>query len=250
MDTRTTPDLPSGATTRALPRTDAILEALARIEGRLDHMEARIADGGRSVGHVVAGVTDTVDRIVAQAQERGVDVDDRLRRVLALLERASEPASLRAIEHLIDLAVQAPALVATMVDTLDGIGARLAARGVDIDRAVHNLASAVELLTSDSVLELLRASAERAGALHTVISSQVLDPDVVGMVAAAGEAMRAAGDGEGVGAFGMLRGLGDADVRRTSGFLLRFARQFGRVLGRAAPAALPERARGAKDQQP
>lgn len=237
------------------PAPSPILEALSRIEARLDRLEHAAHDGRRAVGGALAGLTDTLDHAAEAARARGIDLDERVRLSLAVLERATQPATLQALERVLAWAPTAPGMLAMLVDSLDGAIGRLAARGLDPDRALGNLTQALELLTSDAVLELLRTTMERTPAIHALIASQMLDPDVIAVLARSGEALRTAATepGEGVGAFGMLRALGSPDMRTATGFLLRFARAFGRSHGnhgRATTAAIPERATAAQiDEQ-
>lgn len=235
----------------AAPTTSPILEALARIEARLDRLEHAAQDGRRAVGGALAGLTDTLDHAAATARARGIDLDERVGLTLALLERATQPATLQALERVLAWAPTAPGLFAMLVDSVDGAIGRLAARGLDPDRAIGNLTQALELLTSDAVLELLRTTMERTPAIHALIASHMLDPDVIAVLARSGEALRTAATepAEGVGALGMLRALGHPDMRTATGFLLRFARAFGRSHGNhghAITAALPERATAAQ----
>ena len=252
MDAATASIAPHGSKPPAGPMSP-ILEALSRIEARLDRLEGVAQQGQHAVRGALAGLTDTLDHAAEAARARGIDLDERVRLSLAVLERATEPATLRALDRLLAWAPTAPDMIAMLVDSLDGAIGRLAARGVDPDRALGNLTAALELLTSDAVLELLRTTTERTAAIHTLVSSRMLDPDVIAVLARSGEALRTAATepGEGVGAFGMLRALGHADMRTATGFLLRFARAFGRSQDRQATAAIPERATAAqKDERP
>ncbi|MBK6921228.1 MAG: DUF1641 domain-containing protein [Deltaproteobacteria bacterium] len=252
MDAATASIAPHGSKPPASP-TSPILEALSRIEARLDRLEDAAQQSRRAIGGTLAGLTDTLDHAAETARARGIDLDERVRLSLAVLERATQPATLQALERVLAWAPTAPGTLAMLVDSLDGAIGRLAARGVEPDRALGNLMAALELLTSDAVLELLRTTMERAPALHALVASRMLDPDVIAVLARSGEALRTAATepGEGVGAFGMLRALGDPDMRSATGFLLRFARAFGRSQDRPTAAAIPERATAAqKDERP
>ena len=147
----------------------------------------------------------------ARTRPRGVDVDARLRLALRLAERLTDPAVASSLE--------------VMLATL--------------------LGRAMERLTSPEALELLAAVLSRLDAVRGVLESGVLDPATTKVVGTAGQALvRTAREriDDGPGALGVLRALGDGDVRAAVGFTLRFARHFGRSLkehGLTLPARAP-----------
>lgn len=67
-----------------------------------------------------------------------------------------------------------------------------------------------------------------------------LDPDTLGVLLGAVEsganaAVRTTGKAEKVGIFGMLRAMGNSDMKAALGFLMSFLRGFGRHLQRSSP---------------
>lgn len=224
---------PPGDTAASLARVEA---ALARIEARVVTLEAH-------ANAAVATATDTLDRWVADARERGVDVDERLRVALRLAERMTDPATARTLERTLDLAAEAPALVATLVDTVDGAIGRARDAGVDPDDRARRLLRALERLTSPEALNLLTVALDRLDVITALLNGAVLDPRTTRVVGVAGEALVATVN-EGVqpaGPMGALRAMGDADVKAVLGFTLRFAKNFGKALIQQR-ASLPARA--------
>lgn len=215
--------------------TAAILAALDRIERRLDRVEAlastALAEGRGAIGIV----TDTVDRQMAAAQARGVDVDARARAALALLERATEPRTLERLGHAVELAEQAPAALAIVTDTADRLIGRLQADGVDVDARLANLVRAAERLSSNEAIATLEATFGRIEQIRAVLESGILDPAAVAIVAKAGEALADAASEPPiqVGPLGLVRAIGEREVRAATGFLVRFARRLGAALERS-----------------
>lgn len=206
--------------------------ALARIESALARIESRVTTLEGHANAAMATATDTLDHWVADARDRGVDVDQRLRVALRLAERMTDPATARTLERSLDLAAEAPALVATLVDTLDGALGRARDAGFDADDRARRLLRALERLTSPEALNLLTVALDRLDVITALLNGAVLDPRTTRVVGVAGEALVATVE-EGVqpaGPMGALRALSDADVKTVVGFTLRFAKHFGKAL--------------------
>lgn len=87
------------------PPRDSILAALERIEGRLARLEAaaqRAELAAQQAPGAVAALVDTFDSAVGRLQERGVDLDERLRTTLAIAERLTSPPALSAVSTILD----------------------------------------------------------------------------------------------------------------------------------------------------
>jgi uncharacterized protein YjgD (DUF1641 family) len=187
-------DTPSEAT--QLP------EALARIEARLERLEARSAPVAELASQAPAAIAVAVDTLDAHLAQLG-DADERLRSAARLLIAVTEPETLQRLERLLQtlpaleqlstLAKDAPHHVATVVDTADGLMARVLASGID----PHTLGVAA-LDTGHGLAEAL------------VAARQAPPPPV--------------------GPFGLLGALSEPEVQRALGFLLVFARRFGATL--------------------
>ncbi len=226
-------------------RLERLLDRLDRLEGRLATIEAAVAQ----VPAAVATLTDVVDDLVRRAREAGVDLDDRGRRALGLLERLSAPETVAALEALLDqlpraaaLAEQAPAMVATAVDVLDDLAGQARARGVDLETTVTGV-----LTVADRLRKTLDSPEVAA-----LMTSGVLAPSTLQVLGSAGRALAdVQGEGQAprVGLFGALRASGDPDLQRALGFLLAFGRRFGGLIG-PEPAATEQVALDARRQLP
>ena len=226
-----TPTL-TGPRTPNAAGTDAVLAALTRIEERLARLESMASTTLSEGRNAVGIVTDTVDRQITLAQSRGVDVDARAIQALHLAERVTEPRVLDALGKAIDLLQSAPHVVATLVDTADYALRTVQAKGIDVDARLANLLRASELLSSDKAVATLDATFSRIDQIRTVLESGILDPAAVAIVAKSGRALAAAASEppDGVGAFGLVRAIGETEVRAATGLLLRFARRLGASL--------------------
>lgn len=220
------------------PPTDQVggdLTALvARLERAVAAMET-VTGAASQATPAIAMAADAADEFVQRAADRGVDVDRRLHEAVHLLERLTDPQTTRALESLLDrlpqleqllaLADQAPGFVAMGVDAMDDIVSDLRGRGVDVERGVLNGASAA-----------LRFGAhigpEQVDAIEGVLTSGMLDPNVVRMISRMGASLNTAASArpEPVGLVGALGALRNPDVKQALGLLLTFAAEFGRQL--------------------
>lgn len=234
-------DAPATARTNGAPDKSltALLERIDLRLARLEDAVARIDGLTHGAPAVVATVADVVDGMVARLAERGVDVDERVRAMTRLAEKVTSPASLSALETLVErldslegalrLVDQAPGVVAIVVDTIDGIAARLGDDGVDVDARVCTMVGLLERLTAP------RTSA----ALATLLDSKLLDPRAVGLLVQLGDSLTAASElaPPSVGAWGAFRALSDPDIQRAVGLLIAVGKQLGRALTASASPA-------------
>jgi hypothetical protein len=101
------PDLSNFSATPAAKSASpepSVVAALERIEQRLARLEGAVAQLdtlARTAPGVLATVTDTLDHTAARLAESGIDVDERMRTSLRLLERLTAPRAASAFETLL-----------------------------------------------------------------------------------------------------------------------------------------------------
>lgn len=86
----------------------SLVGVLERIEQRLARLESAVAQldaVARGAPGAIAIMTDTLDSVAARLADSGVDVDERLRTSLRILERLTAPQAANAIETLLDSSV-------------------------------------------------------------------------------------------------------------------------------------------------
>ncbi len=237
------------ATTRPLqvrPEPDAA-ELPRRILDRLDVLSAkveRLERVAQQIPGVVAVATDSFDDAYARAQRAGIDLDQRARALLGLVEKLSMPQAVDALSALLDRTDQlrafvdmldsAPGAIAMLVDVADETVKRAGDDGLDLDLAVRRGVGAA-----------LRFGAmmgpEQVESLRALLESGVLDPPAVRVIGTLGRALATdarEGPGE-VGLLALLRAAREPEVRRALAFLVDTARSFGRELPRHTTALPP-----------
>ncbi len=220
------------STTSELSR---VLAKLDRLEDRLSRLERSVTslDGAiQSTPNAIATITDTVDGVTERLVDRGVDIDERIQRLLRLLEKSTEPRALDALEGLLETAKQLPLGAAALADTFDSTVARLAEAGIDVDERLQVLLQVAERLTAPEALAVVTEVFSNVDAIQRLLESGVFGPGAVHVV---GRAARALGridfeDTKPVGPLGALRAIWNPDVQRALGFALEFGQRFGQCV--------------------
>lgn len=135
-----------------------LTQLAARLEQALDALEPTLALA-RQAPLMIATAVDTFDALVAEGREHGIDVDQRLRDGLQMLERLSAPDTMRALNTLLDrlptlaalapMVDEAPALLADARRTarpLGLLGTLGALRDPNVQQAVGLAVSAARLV--------------------------------------------------------------------------------------------------------
>ncbi|GEM_PF-541172 len=211
-------------------------DVLEQILARLDALEAAIrplAQAVRDGPALVGTLADEVDRRYALG-EPVPDVDALLERAPHLAAQAVNRRTLEALEHILSrldaldeatrLLAQAvrdgPALVGALADEVDRFALQ---EGIDADAATSNALAALA--------RLVRLAQSPAFAAFV----EALDTTTLEFAARTAQAARETYEErreiKGVGLLGLLRTLGDADVKRALGFVVAVLRRLGRALG-------------------
>ena len=155
--------------------------------------------------------------------------DERLARTLERIEHRLSVIEQRLLP-LETLGTRIPQALAVLTDTFDDHVDALSQRGIDVEERRQLLLRIFERLTAPEALVAVQELLKHVDTIATLLDSGVLDPGPVRMVARAGQALATAAETEGrerVGAFGLLRALGDPDVQRAAGLAIRFAQALG-----------------------
>ncbi|HJL14291.1 MAG TPA: DUF1641 domain-containing protein [Sandaracinaceae bacterium LLY-WYZ-13_1] len=204
-------------------------DALSRIEARLERIESMLDRFERVTEQLPAGAAVAGD-IFDEWAARDGHVDERLRALTSLLDRATKPEVLHALTVLVEQVEAAPGLVAMFVDIADELAAQAADQGVDLHELTSNLGRAargvIMLASREEIRELLESDMFEPGALQTLSAA-----------ARSMSEARAGGDPERVGLFGTMGALRDPEVQRALAFAIRVAKGFGKTLDDSNGAA-------------
>jgi hypothetical protein len=230
-------------------RLERIERTLGRLEGLLTRAPTDLTHLAEQAAPGMAMVTDIVDAWALRASERGIDIDERVKRALHLIRRLTEPGVADALEAMLGRIdrVQAlvaqldalPGAIATVMDIVDEFLLALADKGLDLESIVRGGAVAM-----DRFARLLQSPA-----FHEVLDAGIFEPHVVNVVGQLGRALSAARSepSDRAGVLALLRATRDPDVQQAIDFGLRFLRHFGNriepsdtpALESAAPKELP-----------
>lgn len=188
-------------------------EMVERIDGLL-----KLA--GQAPG-ITSMMVDVADDGVRQAARRGIDIEQRLGAALQLAEQLTAPEMVEQLSSLLKLARQAPGIMAMAVDVVDDSYRQVAGNGIDL-AALSKKGLTVARRTAGLV-----DSEEFDALLH----SDLFNPktlDVLSVVSGALTRCRMDPPKK-AGVFKLLGAMGDPEIQKSLGFLLSFARNFGRL---------------------
>lgn len=209
--------------------------ALNRLLDRIDALEQAVTvltETVRQTPGMVAMVTDIADETYREAQASGTDLEQLCEGGWAILRQLTEPRTvavlsrlierLDALEPVLELAEQAPATAAMLVDIVDDAYRQAKAAGVDIEAVLYKGAETATKLSA------VVSSTE----FDAVMDSGVLEPGTLRVIRSAGQALATSQQvtSKPVGLLGALGALRDPEVRKALGFAVTFAKQFGRAL--------------------
>ena len=200
-----------------------------------------------TVEELIAFSTNSFDDWAAKAQKDGVDVDERVQRILPLLLKLTDPAFLdflekmlskRAqLEQLLDMADEVPGVFTAGMDTLDSLISRLQGQGIDPDKRLHNIIKIMDILTSDNVLRFLElCNLYMEKFIHLgdkFLATDTLNEKFAGVFKDATRSLLETKEESPKpisGVFAMLGALKDRDVSKAIGFGIHFAKKFGQTL--------------------
>lgn len=197
--------------------------ALNRLLDRIDSLEQAVTTLTATVGQapgMIAMAGDMLDEGYRKAAAAGIDLEERALGGLALLNRLTEPQVIAQLQQLLVMAEQAPGLLAMAGDMMDEAYRNAANAGVDIELMLSKGATAAvkfsEVVASDS--------------FDALLESGMIEPDTLEVLGSLGKALRVsrATSPKPVGPLGMFSALRDPDVQKSLGFLLTFAKEFGK----------------------
>lgn len=197
------------------------------LENLLDRVETLSATLEQAP-NMVSMAADTVDNIISAAAANGIDVEQRLRISLELLERLTEPKTAATLTTLMDnmdkleaMLEQGPGVIAMALDTVDDMYRGTISLGINpeavVKRTIDAASSLADLVQSDEVKALME--------------SGMLDPRTLTTLGHAATALVESRDQQRkIGPVGLLQALGDPSVQYTLGFLITFGQRFGQSL--------------------
>lgn len=208
---------------------DEVNERLKRLEDMLQGLSGVID----TAPAVIATATDSIDYVIREAQDRGLDLEARAQDSLRVVEKLTEPKTLRtlerALEHadkldvVVDQLDALPGAFATVVNIFDEAMRYATEQGVDFDRMVRVMVGA-----STHIITFAQSKE-----FESLLTSDLLDPKALGVVQKATTALKQTQQETGgrSGLMGMWRAMRDPDVQRALDFGVRFGRRFGSMLG-------------------
>lgn len=209
--------------------------ALVRIVERINELEETldsVTSLAKKLPAMTATFTDVADDTYSQLQAAGIDLEQRTRQALTLVEQLTAPKTTAALtqiisridelSRLVELSAELPGLLSTVTDIIDDEYRKAADNGVDLQQSISNGVKAA-LRFGD------RVSMAQIDRLIDLLNSDVLHPSAIDVVGSASKALIESEQTKPtkVGFFGLLRQFWNPNFRNTLGFFVQFANRFG-----------------------
>lgn len=205
-----------------------LANAITRLLDQPEALELLASAAEQGPG-MLATLADTLDEMAMNAHRAGIEVDVLLQNSLTIASRLQNPrmmaaldkllSQVEAVEMLASAAQQGPGMAAMLADSVDDF-----VRTSDID---------FDMLLDKGLDALLRTiNLVESPQFDALLNSGVLDPAAIEVVGKVGKALAdsSAQEIKPVGAFDLLKAIGDPDVQRGLGFLVSVGRNFGQEL--------------------
>ena len=202
-------------------------------------------DAGEELPLIVSTGVNTLDAWAMSLTEQGVDINQRIDTLIPLLIKMTDPKFLKVAEKLttksdlldkaLDAGDELPKLLATGMNTLDGLASRLQEKDVDIDQRLDNVLRIAEILTSCKMVRFLNFF-DHHMERFLLLGQKFTDADQLNAKFAAflEDATTSLAETTSKptkpikGIFSMLGVMKDENVSRALGFTVELARSFGR----------------------
>lgn len=202
---------------KTLKALDHLLQRIDTLEQGVERLNALLEQGPG----IISMAVDTADEGYRRAAGRGIDIEQRLSAALALAEQLTAPEMMEQLSSLLKLAGHAPGIMAMGVDILDESYRKTAGNGIDLAalsrQGVKVTKRVVNLVDSEEFDALLQSD---------LFNPKTLD--VLSVVSGALTLCRMDPPKK-AGIFKLLGAMGDPEVQKSLGFLLSFARNFGKL---------------------
>lgn len=212
---------------KTLERLSRLLDRLDSFEETLDAIEFAKTQGPGLIG----AVTDTVDEVARQAASAGIDIEQRGRAMLELLEKLSSPEITKTLSLILshgkelgegfEILLQAPQLAAMAADSIDEVFQRANEAGLDLHHFIGQAGKGAE--------KVIKASNSKE--FDKLIESGILEPKALELFSGLAQALTTQEKSpKSIGIFGLLGAMGDPDVQRSVGFFIHIAKNVGQYL--------------------
>ncbi len=226
---------------------DTMTDQLSKRLDRIESMLIQLTSSLEMAPAVLSMMTDTVDEIAIKSATDGISLEERFKAVGGVISRLSEPNTTKNIHKLLDILDQAPGLVSMVTDTIDEFAKESAQSGTGLDERINGLICLFNKLSDPEMVAkidtMILLSNQMPGLIAMVIDSidevakgtDLLGPQNMELLKSAMIANQYASAVEPAkvgGLFGIMKILKDEDIQKMLGFLVNFAKVFGREINK------------------
>lgn len=219
-------------------------DTAARLE-RIESLLEKLTTTMESAPTMISMATDTFDEIAKSSSDSGITIDDRVRSGGNLLKRLIDPATSANIHKILDIMDQAPGLMSMIADTFDEYATDSAQSGITIDQRLKGLIALFNQITEPKMVEKIEQLVSISNQLPGLVAmgidtidevargTDLMGPQNISLLTSAMKANQYAHSIPPMkvgGIFGLLKVLKDEEVQKMLGFMINFARAFGKEM--------------------
>jgi uncharacterized protein YjgD (DUF1641 family) len=219
-------------------------DTAARLE-RIESMLEKLTDTMAKAPSMISMATDTFDEIAKSSLDTGITIDDRVRSGGHILTRLTDPATSANIHKILDVIDQAPGLMSMIADTFDEYAVQSAQSGITIDQRLKGLIALFNQITEPGMVEKIEQLVSISNQLPGLVAmgidtidevargTDLMGPQNISLLTSAMKANQYAHSvppSKVGGIFGLLKVLKDEEVQKMLGFMINFAKAFGKEM--------------------
>lgn len=211
--------------------SDSTLELLQKIDARLARLEDKMEKTPQMAMDGMAIIGDSIDEKFNPQTENGLNNLAKVEKAQKLLDQLTDDETLDSIQVLLENLKHVSPIVSKLKMAEDGVSIFADSFDEFFNYAMKEGVDIENLSNQFKIFSQLFIKALDSGAFTNLMDSGVLDLRSIETVGAVGRSMAVSCEARGeAGPIKVLTSLMDRDVQKSLGFLLTFAKHFGRNL--------------------
>lgn len=220
---------------------ESLEHRLSKIEASLSNIDHYLAQAPS----MVSIATDTIDDVVDDSRKKGVDLEERIKTSMELIQQITQPEVHKSLTDLLNFVSRAPGLISMMTDTLDEAVSISEQGAVTLDQRVKGGLQVISQLTEPHRVKQIQSLLDVIDQIPGLISigadsvdeimkdNDILSGENIDFIKKIAQALTEANHEPAPkvgGILSMLRTMRDPDRQRSVGFIMNVMKKLGQKL--------------------